>query len=363
MTATEAILRKALVGSGLDSSGWSRIQAGLRDRAFFMSEVEDVRILNAARAQAAAVVRGGKSMSEARRDFREALREAGYDAGENRGTIKDLMTKRRIDVMLDTNVRQARGYAEYLRATSGGALLAFPAYEFIRVYERKAPRGDWRNRWNDAATAVGWSGVAQGTSRMVALKTSPVWAKLSRFDNPFPPFDFGSGMGLEDVGLVECRKLGLGEQAREQKPPRVDFNGSLQAEVPALANSPEEERLRSVFGDQVVFEGNVAKWRGNLMRDTLEGLRSEANVGSGLDGLSLTVSHGELAEALSARKNSLPLFPGDFDLLPSLWRRPDRVERPSADRARLELDTLDGGVLSLLVDPLTAKLINFWRAK
>lgn len=369
MNSTEALLRKTLVASGLDTAEWSRIDAGLRDRAFFMSEVENVRILSAARNEVAAILQSGKSMSEARRDLRAALQADGYvPAAEDAGTIKDLYSKQRLDVMLKTNVEQARGYADYLQATSAGALAAFPAYEFIRVYQRKAPRGDWRQRWDSAARAVGWQGVARGTSRMVALKTSPVWAKLSRFGNPFPPFDFGSGMGLEDVDLVECRKLGLGPEAKAQKPPRVDFNGSLQAELPALADSPDAERLRAAFGDQVTFDGNVARWRGNLIRDTLDGQRAQADIGTGFDGQPLTVFHSDLSDALSRSassdlRDSLPLSPADFDLLPSLWRRPDRVDRTAADRTRLELDMLDGYLLSLLVDPLTAKLLNFWKTK
>ena len=39
MSPADIILRKALVGSGLDSAGWSTIQAGIRDRAFFSSQV------------------------------------------------------------------------------------------------------------------------------------------------------------------------------------------------------------------------------------------------------------------------------------------------------------------------------------
>lgn len=355
MTATEALLRKTLVASGLDTAGWSTVQAGLRDRAFFMAEVERVRVLAAARKEAAAILASGKSMSEARRDLRAALRADGYQPGDDeRGTIKDLYTKQRLDVMLKTNVAQARGYADYLAATSTGALMAFPAYEFIRVYQRKVPRGDWRVRWDSAAQAVGWQGVARGTSRMVALKTSPIWARLSRFDNPFPPFDFGSGMGLDDVDLTECRRLGLGDEAKAQKPPRVDFNGSLQAEVPVADGSPEAERLRSAFGDQVVFDGNVARWRGNLIRDVLDGELASADIGTGFDGQPLVVSHSALADALTARPDipdAVPLTLGDFELLPSIWRNPAKIQKAKYNRDHLTLDTLDGGVLNLIVDP------------
>ena len=364
MTATEALLRKALVTSGLDTAGWSTVQAGLRDRAFFMAEVERARVLAAARSEAAAILTSGKSMSEARRDLREALRADGYQPSDDeRGTIKDLYTKQRLDVMLKTNVAQARGYADYLAATSTGALAAFPAYEFIRVQQRKAPRGDWAERWLSAARAVGWQGVARGTSRMVALKTSPVWAKLSRFGNPFPPFDFGSGMGLDDVDAADCRELGLGPQARAQKPPRVDFNGSLQAEVPVAPGSPEAERLRAAFGDQVRFDGNVARWRGNLIRDVLGGELDSADIGTGYNGQPLTVSHSALAAALNVRPDipgAVPPALADFELLPSIWRTPAKVGKTAYNRDLLTLDTLDGGILNLIVDP-DKGIVGFWK--
>lgn len=369
MNSTEALLRKTLVGSGLNTAEWSRIDAGLRDRAFFMAEVEKVRILAAARKEAAAILQSGKSLSEARRDLREALRAEGYQpTEEERGTIKDLYSRQRLDVMLKTNVEQARGYASYLRNTSSARLAVFPAYEFIRVQQRKKPRGDWRARWDSAAVAVGWRGVARGASRMVALKTSPVWAKLSRFGNPFPPFDFGSGMGLEDVDAAECRELGLGAEAKAQKPPRVDFNGSLQAEVPMRADAPEAEKLREVFGDQVTFDGNVARWRGNLIRDVVDGELDRVKLGRGYDGRNLSLSHNIIEQHIMKHvgendrdRRNIPLTLGDFELIPSIWRKPDKVT-PERNRQHLELDTLDGGVLNLIVDPVKG-IVSFWKMK
>jgi len=259
MNSTEAMLRKALVGSGLDSAGWAQVQAGLRDRAFFMSEVESARILHAARSGVADILQNGRSMSEVRRELRNMLRREGYQPGEEeRGTIKDLYTKRRLDVMIRTNVDQARGYANHLNATSRGALAAFPAYEFVRVQQRREPRGDWPKRWEKACRQVNYKGVARGTSRMIALKTSPVWAALSVFGNPFPPFDWGSGMGLDDVEADVCKELGLVEK---QTPPEIHLNDSLQAETEIPPDSPEAQHLRDTFGDQVAFDNGVAVWQ------------------------------------------------------------------------------------------------------
>ena len=51
------------------------------------------------------------------------------------------------------------------------------------------------------------------------------------------------------------------------------------------------------------------------------------------------------------RRSNMPLSAGDYELLPTVWRSPERVQtgdRP--ERVVLELDTIDGGILALTVD-------------
>ncbi len=229
MTAGEKILQKALVGSSkLDSRQWNSIQAGLRDRAFFSSQVASVRVLHAAREMVAERAGGNLSESEFRREMRKVLGLDGYDAGENRGTIKDLVTKARLDVIQRTNVEQARGYIHHLEATAPGAFAAFPAQERVRVRQRKQPR-DWAKRWQDA-------GGKLYEGRMIALVDDPIWTAISAFGNPFPPFDFGSGMGVRAVKKSEAVRLGVisadevrakAEELRQK--PAPGFNANLQA--------------------------------------------------------------------------------------------------------------------------------------
>ena len=260
MTGWEEILKKALVTSGLDTKGWMEIETALRNRAFFSAEVMQMRIVHDFRTNVAEIMKNAKSNSEVRRDIREILASIGYDSGENRGTIKDLMTKARLDVMIRTNIQQARGYANHLKATSAGAIMAFPAYEFVRVQQRKVPR-NWGSRWTKAANTVGWEGVAKDTSRMIALKYSPIWKELSVFGNPFPPFDFNSGMGVRDVSKSVCREIGLlGPGEQPKIPEKPDFNGNLEAAVNFDDNSPEWAHLKKVFGDQIVYKDGKVKW-------------------------------------------------------------------------------------------------------
>lgn len=260
--AFDEIMRKALVASGLDTAGWDTIIESFRQRAFFSAQVAEMRLLHELRDGIAGLVSSAKSPSEIRRDARALLSSIGYDAGDDAGTIKDLTTKARLDLIIRTNAEQAKGFANHIRATNAGAILAFPAYELIRVRGRRVPR-DWDKRWRDGAEACGYDGVARGTDRKIALKTSPIWKLISRFGNPFPPFDFNSGMGVRDIKKSVCRELGLlGEDEQPETPRTPDFNGNLRSKVPFGEDSPEFTRLKSIFGDQVVFRNGEVRWSG-----------------------------------------------------------------------------------------------------
>lgn len=390
MTAGEKILQKALVGSSkLDSRQWNSIQAGLRDRAFFSSQVASVRVLHAAREMVADRAGGNLSESEFRREMRKVLGLDGYDAGENRGTIKDLVTKARLDVIQRTNVEQARGYIHHLEATAPGAFAAFPAQELVRVRQRKQPR-DWAKRWQDA-------GGKLYEGRMIALVDDPIWTAISAFGNPFPPFDFGSGMGVRAVKKSEAVRLGVisadevrakAEELRQK--PAPDFNANLQATFDAGHWSDEYARkLRDAFGDQLKHTqdqktGNVTvQWQRCLLRDMFENYTPPTQEESG-KGWSLGKATAKLlaecdkvspkyrqlfeGRGISLNKSiakhtideghwlvdktpgNIPVKPADLDLVPSMWRNPDYIEAGGKkDSIVLCLETFDGGILKMPV--------------
>ena len=404
MSPADKILQKALIASGnlkpgdkeklVDTAGWSKVQAGLRDRAFFSSQVTEAKILHAMRQNVAELVAGGKSPSEVRRDLRAYLDSIGYaPAAQDAGTIKDLYTKARLDVMMKTNADQAKGYASHLRATTAGAILAFPAYELVRVERRKLPR-DWGARWAAAAQKVGWEGVARNGA-MIALKTSPIWAALSRFGNPFPPFDFNSGMGVRDVKKSVCREIGLLGPNEQPKIPEVpDFNGNLAERVPFDKGSREYAELKRKFGDQIQFneEKREVQWRSDLFADMFDpGKKFTIKLGEPtkalLDKLPSTVPVDSIAgkhltinerwldkkrkdgetdhrihfELMPEHPEDIPLKKGDVDMLPSLWRNPDRVFEDHGSIV-MEVDAVDGGMFRAIVKPGNSpKLKTFYR--
>ena len=292
--------------------------------------------------------------------------------------------KPQLDLIHETNVRQARGYAQYMEATTDGALAAFPAQELVRVRDRKMPR-DWSGRW----TAAG--GRLYG-GRMVALKTDPVWTKISRFGTPYPPFDFNSGMGVEDVGRAEAIALGV---IKEGDPPqhveRRGFNDGLSAKVPF--NGDRDElwlALRDKFGDQVTNNGSEIRWRTESIHESFENhtgfrmncgkasekmLRLGGETAEPFRDFKLVVDDNWLQRGddhgykhfkpVAAHPEDIVLNEGDLDLIPEAWRNPDRVlpgNRPGT--AVCEIDTLDGGILKLVVATTkkgTARIMTMYK--
>ena len=44
---------------------------------------------------------------------------------------------------------------------------------------------------------------------MIATKDDPIWTRLSRFNRPYPPFDFEDDMTVDDVSRREAESLGV----------------------------------------------------------------------------------------------------------------------------------------------------------
>ena len=400
LTASEKILQKALVGSNLDSRGWNSIQAGLRDRAFFSSQVMEPHLLDAMQKLSAEYARGGTDLSKLRMEWTKYLNHTGYKPDTDvAGTIKDLSSQARIDVIIKTNVAQARSFVQYAEGMTPGAYAAFPAQEFLRVEYRKRKRTDWPKRWRDAGGEI-YGG------RMIALKNSSVWGNLGKagpFGTPYPPFDWGSGMGVLDVDRREAIELGL--VSKEQIDEHVEklrqrqsegtlpsMNGHLVAQIPYKQSVYQD--LKSRLGDFVKIDkdkGEIA-WREDWTRDFIE---NEGKTGFSFDAGSATrqlrnvikrdidQTHADMLTRGNLRINdswlndeedkhdvedghgrkhfgsnetkletNIPMTSRDLELLPSVWRSPTRamVSPDVNTTVFLELDTLDGCVMHARID-------------
>jgi hypothetical protein len=388
MNAADLILKKALVASKLDSKEWNQVQAAFRNRAFFSSQVAQANIIQAMRGRVAEYAERGVDISEARKLMRADLDRAHYqpDPGKE-GTIKDLYSKARLDVILKHNLDQARGMIQRASGMSPGAFAAFPAQEFKRTHARRAQRKDWPERWRKAGGKV-YGG------RMIALKTDPVWERLSVFGNPFPPFDWGSGMGVIDVDRKTAIELGLisDEKLREEtaalrsaKPEASKFNDNLQATVSDKYGN-ELGKMRSLFGKEFgdlvktekVGDDVVLMWRPEILQKTLFTDNFTVKLGTPqengmLKKLSEIKSCSLFAEQIRGKQltinqtwrdakrpdgsnhlshffpepnnpNNIPLTAEEVEMLPTLWRNPDRIRKLQRDLFEAQLDAFDGSV-------------------
>lgn len=219
------------------SAEWERVAPALREKCFFSARVNDAEVLGKMRELI------GKAVDSSKRNPNEALvsqdkfisemksflASRGYTMGGSK--LTDITSRRRLGLIYDMNVQEAREYARYVRGQDADALDMYPAQEFVRVESRRVPRTDWPMRWRAAG------GKIRG-GRMVALKSDPVWTNLSRFGRPYPPFDYGSGMGVEDIDREEAVELGLlpDDEPDDEIP---DFDIALEAEV-SLDRIPED---------------------------------------------------------------------------------------------------------------------------
>lgn len=395
MSPADVILRKALVASSIPSSEWEKIRADFRNRAFFSAQVESVRFLHDVRKTAhAAVARleraDGAVFSEA--DAIERIRSSARSLARElknvgSGGILDPSSFQRAKLVLETQASLAAGYVRHLADTQPGALAAFPAKELFRpAYSKPQTPRNWLARWLQA-------GGKLHAGRMAALVTDPVWAKISRFGSPYPPFDFNSGMETRAIPRDESVRLGIiAQDAPPPQPPKPQsLNDGLQAEVDrSFLDSQEWANLKNSFGDFIQYERTgdkvFVKWRGERVKNAVDGENVKISLGriskealdktpqslaNQMKGKSLSFSGAWMREHggkhLGANENdrrNIPLTKEEYELVPLVWRSPNHVEEGEGNAAIFELDSMDGqGVYRLIVDAKQFYIKSFYKMK
>ena len=268
--ARNQISDKTPVGSVLRSRDWESIPLALRQRAQFSAGVTSAQLLQMIQdqltgelSQSVETLPDGRTRFRDRDTFINRLRDLGRKLGldqlvdpAKRGTLQDITSVPRLGLIHDMQVSQANEFARWKMDQSEGALLLYPAQEFKRIESRREPRRTWLQRWADA-------GGELFDGRMIALKGAETWQRLSRFGTPWPPYDYGSGMGIEDISRDEAIRLGViseSDAAQPQTPSRSDFNEYLEASVTDL-DSRTQQQLKSYFGEQVEITNGRAQWR------------------------------------------------------------------------------------------------------
>ena len=180
------------------------------------------------------------------------------------GSLQDLSSFQRRDLIVRTQLALMRGRGEQTRGQTPDRITLYPAWELVRVTGKTAPR-----HWGGVEMGSGknmleyprWI-LADGkyfAGKMVAFKGDPVWGELGSYDNfsdalgvDHPPFAFNSGMGWREVSAAECERLHVCGPDRETaeewfaKNP-VTMTGKLPLPAPKLSLAGVDPQLIEDF--------------------------------------------------------------------------------------------------------------------
>jgi hypothetical protein len=276
--AVRSLGAKTPLGRALSSAEWELESVEIRDRAFFSATVEDERILaemqrrilQRVRLQRSKLADGSEGVTMDRSRFiaemQEELDRAGYrPEPKHTGGLQDLSSAGRLGLIWDMQLAQAHGHAKWKTSMDPDILLAVPAQELIRVEARNELR-DWPAIW--AANGGKFYGepgpdYPGAPGRMMALITDEIWVKISRFGVPWPPYDWGSGMGLKSVRRREAIELGVMTRETKQQPLSTPFNSNLKASAKGLPEA-SIERIQHTFGDAVKVTPDELVWQRDM---------------------------------------------------------------------------------------------------
>lgn len=268
--AIEKLEARTPVGSKLRSADWAQQPLALRESAQQTAGVESARVVNRIQSGLLDILKHNRDEHGVLTDRSKFIADIGKLAEAEglaptdpklRGTIQDITSEARTELIYRTQTQMAYGHANWKAGQDPDMLDAFPAQELVRAEERKQKR-DWLSRWQAAG------GRLHG-GRMIALKSDPVWQELSRFNVPWPPYDFNSGMGVEDVSREEAVQAGLIKPGQVIAPIEADFNKRVAQTVQGMTNE-EMLALKEDFGPQLQVTGNKVQWETRSIADVLE---------------------------------------------------------------------------------------------
>lgn len=274
--ARSALERRTVVGAPLRTFEWDLIEAHIREQSFWSATVEDVRYLEEMKARLVerinVIATGGRSTMDKAKfvaEIQPLAELAGLrpqEAKDGRGGLQDPGSRRRLELIWDIQIGLAEGRARWLAETDPAILPFAPAWEFTRLLPRAEWR-DWPQRWLAAGMPAPIGNGGPYGPRMIALKTDPGWAKLSRFGLPWAPFDFGSGMGLRVIRRREARELGILPVVPRgaTQPPPVPEPAPV-AELPRLTDLGAGH-ARAALGDMVSADTakKTISWNGPVV--------------------------------------------------------------------------------------------------
>ena len=291
--ALEELRSRDIVPTALSSAEirdqWS---ADLKQRSIFSARTVKAEILQNYEEVLEDIINGKINLAKGRELMEQAFDSLGYDSERGhfateeesdippaeRGSLRDLASESRINLVLETNLASIANFGYYTQAMEPDALYSWPCFELVRVAWRRVPRGmrlakgamvpdpgkDWPSRWE----ACG--GQFYGDGRMIARKDDPIWAMLgdpSLFDDglaqPFPPFAFNSGYGTRQVSRHEAIDLGvIREKDRVQPvgwPMNKDVSASAEDFEPEILDAVIQGLKAEVVDRRIILKSELEK--------------------------------------------------------------------------------------------------------
>jgi len=248
--AVKVLLAKDLMPTELDSAGIRELDAALRTQSFFSAQTTNDYLLQTYRDRIAAILHPVAAEGQATTDFspayvrqaiKDLLAEIGYQpAPDEAGTLQDLSSDARINLVIKTNTQLAQGQGLWIANQNPAILDEWPAQELFRAESREKPR-KWLERWRLAGDStgdpIGTGWTITPDERLIALKNHDIWNWIGSselFDDAldviWPPFAFNSGMWVRDVDRAETENIGLLDKG-EAAPQPMDIVAALKAFV------------------------------------------------------------------------------------------------------------------------------------
>jgi hypothetical protein len=246
-----------------------------KERAVFSARTTSATYLQGLRDRLLRLMEGGfdNDLPQLRLELKTMLRDLGYNSETGfpgdadleippaaAGSLRDLASDARLNLILKTQESLTRGAAQKARAM--GRTRQFPAFELVRIGTRRIPRGEmgtmgWGRRWIVAGGPMPVMDSLTGTTRLIARKDHPVWSALGSkalfedaLDVDHSPFAYNSGMGLREVALrdwvalVESGQVEDGTVGRDAGGRPTDSLPKV--EIPAGLDRDTLTRLRAI---------------------------------------------------------------------------------------------------------------------
>jgi hypothetical protein len=258
------LARRQVLPTGLSSRELAGIEAEIREYALFSARTESVAHLLRIYDEVVKLADGRTDVASARLRVKESARQIGYwpEPGKE-GTIEDLGSRRRIDLILNWQRERAQAYGTFVQGNNEAVLDLYPCQELVRIRVSVQER-NWYAIWQEnggmiyAGNPPGGALVRGMEGRCIASKDDPIWSEISEFGSALPPFRYGSGVGLGDVRRDVAEGLGVIDKGERVAPQDLSLMDGVQATLP-VADAGMRKAILESLGPGYEFDGDILK--------------------------------------------------------------------------------------------------------